>query len=123
MAEPTKRPSTRERRAHSAKARLTPDRAASSLEREKILREAKERTKSAKQIKDKHKTSAKMFAGSSSKGRFTSMYSSDFEGTYVSPPEARPTSPTRRNNPHPGKVVAIFTKWEGLIVYYTTCSK
>lgn len=103
MAEPTKRPSTRERRVHSAKARLTPDKS-NYLEREKILREAKERTKSAKQIKDKHKLSAKMFAGPSSKGRFTSQYSSDFEGTFVSPPEPRPTSPTRRNNPHPGKV-------------------
>lgn len=110
MAELTKRPSTRERRAHSAKARLTPEQPyAAALEQEKmkILREAKERAKSAKLIKDKHKTSAKMFVGSSSKGRFSTMYSTDYEGTFIPPPEPRPTSPTRRNNPHPGKVTVM----------------
>ena len=104
MAEPVKRPSTRERRAGSAKARLTPDPGLAAAEREYVVKEARERAKSAKNIKDKHKASVKMFPGPSSKGRFTSMYSSDFEGSFVPPAEPRPTSPTRRNNPHPAKV-------------------
>ncbi len=105
MAEPMKRPSTRERRAGSAKARLTPDTSLLAAERQQyIVKEARERAKSAKNIKDKHKASAKMFTGGSVKSRFATMYATDYDGTFVAPAEPRPTSPTRRNNPHPGKV-------------------
>ena len=107
MAE-LKRPSTRER-SHSAKARLTPPYATPEPnQNEMILKEAKERAKSAKAIKSKHKSSSGMFVQPSkhagNKSRFTSMYSQDFDGTFVPPAEIRPTSPTRRNNPHPAKV-------------------
>lgn len=104
MAEPIKRPSTRERRVNSAKARLTPDLSLLAAEREYIVKEAKERAKSAKNIKNKHKASGKMFPQASGKSRFTTMYATDYDGTFVPPAEPRPTSPTRRNNPHPGKV-------------------
>ena len=115
------RPSTRDRkRPQSARARLTPAPPPgpapqfTSLKSEKIAKEAKERVKSAKAIKNKHTSSAGVFSerppsrsAPSGFKRFTSMYSKDFDGTFVPPAEIRPTSPTRRNNPHPAKVERV----------------
>ena len=42
------------------------------------------------------------------KERYLSQYNRDFEGAYISPSEPRPTSPTRRNNPHPSQVLMIL---------------
>lgn len=104
---------TRERRVKSAKARLTPPHPpAPEVENivmnEKLAKMSLERVKSAKAIKNKHTSSGGVFAAGkpigAGKGRFTTMYSQDFDGTYAPPPEIRPTSPTRRNNPHPSKV-------------------
>lgn len=114
MAEPAKRPSTRDGkrpRSHSAKARITHP-PVSIISKEMIAKEANEIAKSAKAIKSKHTSSAGMFvprppsrsAPGGSGRRFTSMYSQDFEGSFVPPAEIRPTSATRRNNPHPTKV-------------------
>lgn len=120
------RPSTRDRkRPQSARARLTPapppgpapSQQFASLKSEKIAKETKERVKSAKAIKNKHTSSAGVFVSDmrppsrsapSSFKRFTSMYSKDFDGTFVPPAEIRPTSPTRRNNPHPAKQFMVW---------------
>ncbi len=88
-------------------ARLTPP--GPKFEEENIAKQAKERVKSAKANKSKHTSSAGVFVRppSRAKGappRFKTMYSQDFDGTFVPPAEPRPTSPTRRNNPHPTKV-------------------
>lgn len=115
MAEPVKRPSTREGRkprSHSAKARITPVPPPISMDHSEQITKELEAAKSAKAIKNKHTSSAAMFvvrppsrsAPQVGKARFTSMYSNDFEGSFVPPAEIRPTSPTRRNNPHPTKV-------------------
>ena len=119
MAEPVKkRPSTRDRprpRSHSAKARVTPPSGPPVVvSKEQIAKEARERAKSAKAIKSKHTSSSGMFlprppsrsAPAAGKARFRTMYSQDFDrdGTFVPPAEIRPTSATRRNNPHPTKV-------------------
>ena len=112
MAELKQRPGTRERpRSRSAKARLTPpgpETISLLADREAVVKEARERAKSAKIIRGKHTGSSKVFparpSSRASKDRFTSMYSTDFDGSFTQPPELRPTSPTRRNNPHPAKV-------------------
>ena len=105
MAEPGKRPSTRERKARSAKARLTPPTNPEVyLDLERVVRDRKERAQSAKANRDKHTSSTRVFRSTDNKGRFKSMYSQDFDGSFTTPAELRPTSPTRRNNPHPGKV-------------------
>ncbi len=112
MADLKQRPGTRERpRSRSAKARLTPpgpETVAMLADREAVVKEARERAKSAKVIRGKHTASSKVFparpSSRANKDRFTSMYSSDFDGSFTAPPELRPTSPTRRNNPHPAKV-------------------
>ena len=94
-------------RSRSARARLispVSGRVGPSLDREALVKEAKERAKSAKMIRGKHTGSSKVFPGHKSKDRFTSMYSTDFDGSFAPAPELRPTSPTRRNNPHPAKV-------------------
>lgn len=120
MADHSKRPGTRERpRSRSARARLTPPGPESTglaFDREAVIREAKERAKSAKLIRGKHTASTKVFPGQASKERFTSMYSTDFDGAFSSPSELRPTSPTRRNNPHPAKVTADYKLWVGLFI-------
>lgn len=113
MADLKQRPGTRERpRSRSARARLTPpgpETVALFSDREAVVKEARERAKSAKVIRGKHTASSKVFPGrpmgsKANKERFTSMYSTDFDGSFTAPPELRPTSPTRRNNPHPAKV-------------------
>ena len=96
----------------SAKARLTPEKDKyesfrQQQRQESLRKEARERATSAKAIRDKHHGSAKLFPrppSRSSRDRFTSSYSKDFDGTFLPPAELRPTSPTRRNNPHPAKV-------------------
>lgn len=118
MAELKQRPGTRERpRSRSAKARLTPpgpETVSLFTDREAVVKEARERAKSAKVIRGKHTGSSKIFparpSSRASKDRFTSMYSTDFDGSFTQPPELRPTSPTRRNNPHPAKVECA---WHG----------
>lgn len=98
-------------RSRSARARLSSaghGRVGPSFDRDALVMEAKERATSAKMIRGKHTNSTKVFPGQqnvkSGKERFTSMYSTDFDGSFAAPPELRPTSPTRRNNPHPAKV-------------------
>lgn len=116
------RPRTREKRprSHSAKARLTPappPRPPHGSHKNGGIVE--ERIKSAKAIRDQHTSSAAVLACPPSKSaglkRFTSMYSKDFDGTFVPPAEIRPTSPTRRNNPHPGKVGLERRGWGSLL--------
>ena len=99
------------RRIKSAKARLTPthppEGRSSPVNRKEVSKDAQERVLSAKAIRDKHHGSTKVFprpASRASKERFSSVYSKDFEGSFAPAAELRPTSPTRRHNPHPGKV-------------------
>ena len=77
------------------------------FDRQEVVHEARLRASSAKAIRDKHITSKKVFPRhhlKDPKEHYTTMYANDFDGKYVPPPEPRPTSPTRRNNPHPSKV-------------------
>lgn len=106
------RPPTRERRVKSAIARLTPP-SSDARDMDKLLKKmTQERVNSAKANKTKHTSSTGVFAAKPAKNdseedrkrRFATMYSLDYDGTYVPPPDLRPTSPTRRNNPHPSKV-------------------
>ena len=99
------------RRIKSAKARLTPTQPpegkSSPVSRKEVSKDAQERVLSAKAIRDKHHGSTKVFprpASRASKERFSTVYSKDFEGSFAPAAELRPTSPTRRHNPHPGKV-------------------
>ena len=94
------------RRARSAKARLTPTQGQPDLS-SSLAKEALERQASAKAIRDKHNHSDKVFPRPKSRGskeRFSTMYSSDYDGAFAPAADLRPTSPTRRHNPHPGKV-------------------
>ena len=114
MADQKQRPSTRERRIKSAKARLTPPHPPTDpRDMDKLLKKmTKERVNSATANKTKHTSSAGVFqtkpakdyTAEDRKKRFATMYSLDFDGSYVPPPDLRPTSPTRRNNPHPSQV-------------------
>lgn len=73
-------------------------------------KERKKRVKSAKLNREKQNSSTKVFPRPQSaekKERYTSIYNKDFEGSYIPPTEPRPTSPTRRNNPHPSQVLPI----------------
>ena len=97
------------RRVQSAKARLTPTKQQADLAApsSSLAREAQA---SARAIREKHNASGKVFprpkSRSGAKERFSTMYSKDFDGTFAPAAELRPTSPTRRHNPHPGKVRA-----------------
>ena len=117
--ESAQRPASKNGRVKSATARITfPGPEKSSFDKKGVAKEARERANSAKAIREKHLASAKIFPrppSRGSKGRFTTLYSSDFDGSFVPPAELRPTSPTRRNNPHPGKV----RKGVGLIKLHT----
>jgi len=98
------------RRVKSAIARLStpPDEEVQLKdELEVIQKEFKQRTASAHNIRKQHTSSKKIIPGatkSEKQDRFKSMYSADFRGKYTTPPECRPTSPTRRHNPHPSRV-------------------
>ena len=96
--------SAKPRRVKSAKARLTPTKS------EAPSNPAREAQASARAIRDKHNASGKVFPrpNSRAKERFSTMYSKDFDGTFAPAAELRPTSPTRRHNPHPGKVSTRF---------------
>lgn len=107
--------SAKPRRVKSARARLTPtqqvDKSPAMTSRD-LTKEAQERVLSAKAIRDKHNGSTKVFPrpeSRASKERFSTVYSKDFEGSFAPAAELRPTSPTRRHNPHPGKVSKIST--------------
>jgi len=114
MADQKQRPTTRERRIKSAKARLAPPQPPKDArDMDKLLMKmTKERVNSATANKTKHTSSAGVFAAKPAKEytevdkkkRFTTMYSLSFDGSFVPPPDLRPTSPTRRNNPHPSQV-------------------
>jgi len=99
------------RRVKSAVARLSPLSEDQSLqlqdEQAVIQKEFKQRTTSAQNIRKQHTSSRKVISevtGPEKQDRFKTMYSADFRGKYVTPPECRPTSPTRRHNPHPSRV-------------------
>ena len=110
-------------RSKSAKARLTPVPPPGGPPHKsgEIL---EERVRSAKAIKSKHTSSSGVLARPPSRSagstkRFTTMYSKDFDGTFVPAAEIRPTSPTRRNNPHPGKVDLPMEGCEGGGAHYS----
>ena len=68
------------------------------------------RVSSARLNREKNTSSKKVFprpGSAEKKERYTSMYNKDFDGTYMPPTDPRPTSPTRRNNPHPSQVTII----------------
>jgi hypothetical protein len=72
---------------------------------------AKERVHSALVNKERNDSSKKVFPPplpKENKDRYISMYNKDFEGSYMPPLEPRPTSPTRRNNPHPTKQFMVW---------------
>lgn len=77
-------------------------------------KDVKKRVHSARGNKMKNEDSKKVFprsikdTGLAVKERYRSQYNKDFEGSYISPVEPRPTSPTRRNNPHPSQVRACY---------------
>lgn len=111
------RPASRSRRAKSATARMiTPpppptELGISSIPLTESVKETKDkRGTSAKANKEKNESSKKVFPGGGGydkKERYLSIYNKDYEGTYMMPTEPRPTSPTRRNNPHPSQVCVI----------------
>ena len=112
MSDPTKRPQSRDGRTKSAIARLKtpPEHHLKHGGVAKDDHERKQRVKSARLNRDKHVSSKKVFPRPSSadKERYRTQYARDFEGfRYTLPISARPTSPTRRNNPHPTKVHGV----------------
>ncbi len=71
------------------------------------VKERQKRVSSATVNRDKNNASKKVFprpGSADKKERYTSIYNKDFEGSFLPPTEPRPTSPTRRNNPHPSQV-------------------
>ena len=72
------------------------------------VKQRDKRVSSAKLNREKNNSSKKVFprpgSAEKNKERYTSMYNKDFDGTYMPPTDPRPTSPTRRNNPHPSQV-------------------
>lgn len=105
---------SKRRRVKSAVARLSPlpEKQSDHLEDETkvIQKEFKQRTTSAQNIRKQHTSSKKVISGGAGperQDRFKTMYSADFRGKYVTPPECRPTSPTRRHNPHPSRVSTV----------------
>lgn len=84
------------------------------------VKERKKRVKSAKLNREKQNSSTKVFPrplSAEKKERYTSMYNKDFEGSYIPPTEPRPTSPTRRNNPHPSQVCICRCKHKYYVVH------
>lgn len=99
------------RRVKSAVAKLSPlpeDQPDQMQDELKVIqKEFKQRTTSAQNIRKQHTSSRKVITGApgpEKQDRFKTMYSAEFRGKYVTPPECRPTSPTRRHNPHPSRV-------------------
>ena len=110
------------RRVKSAVARLSPlpedQRSQMQDELKVIQKEFKQRTTSAQNIRKQHTTSKKVISGGTGpekQDRFKTMYSADFRGKYVTPPECRPTSPTRRHNPHPSRVSITVRNYGDLL--------
>ena len=109
---PDKKPGTRPR-ISSAKARLSTPPEQTVMDEDRVKKEYKQRVQSAQQIRDAHTRAKKpaVFQKKVKKGekteRFSTSYSKDYRGSVVPPPVARPTSPTRRNNPHPTHVSVI----------------
>lgn len=106
--------SAKPRRVKSARARLTPTQQLDKSPTINAAKEAQERVLSAKAIRDKHNGSTKVFprpSSRASKERFSTVYSKDFEGSFAPAAELRPTSPTRRHNPHPGKVSKLLCRF------------
>ena len=105
------RPQSRDRRTKSAIARLTPPEPEKPKQSHQLgAKEREKRVKSASLNREKNQSSKKVFPRPSSgdkKERYRTIYNKDFEGTYISPVEPRPTSPTRRNNPHPTQVSTL----------------
>ena len=103
--QPGKRP-----RAHSAKGRLSTPPEQTTRNETQVKREFDQRLKSAAQIRDAHTRAGKtmVFAKKEKRKdkveRFSTSYCKEFTGEVVLPPAARPSSPTRRNNPHPNHV-------------------
>lgn len=94
-------------RTKSATARLqTPPELLKKFQ-EQVVKERRKRVSSARQNREKQESSKKVFPKTvtgDQRDRYRTVYTNDFEGTYLPPTEGRPTSPTRRNNPHPAKV-------------------
>lgn len=125
------RPGSRSRRIKSATARMITPPDPSHLIKPTFpggpsVKEKDKRVDSAKLNREKNESSKKVFPPPSSneknKERYRSIYNKDFEGTYMTPLEPRPTSPTRRNNPHPSHVstdTACITQYESLLPSYS----
>lgn len=94
----------------SAKARLSTPPEQTPWDDGQVKEEYQQRVKSAALIRDAHtRTGKSMFKPQKEKKtekqeRYSTSYSNHFTGTAVRPPSARPSSPTRRNNPHPTQV-------------------
>ena len=104
-----RKPGTRPR-VSSAKARLSTPPEQTPWDDGQVMQEYQQRVKSAALIRDAHtRTGKSMFKPPSEKKaekqeRYSTSYSNHYTGTAVRPPSARPSSPTRRNNPHPTQV-------------------
>ena len=111
-------------RIKSATARLTPPGLQKPLQIQQAgVKERQKRVSSAKLNREKQNSSKKVFPRPSSaekKERYKTVYNKDFEGMYQPPTEPRPTSPTRRNNPHPSQVCILACRcgleWINLLV-------
>lgn len=107
------------RRSKSAKARLTPTEPMKP--KQDLSQSAKERAEFALLNREKNESSKKVFPRPSSgdkKERYRTIYNKDFEGSFITPLEPRPTSPTRRNNPHPSKVIIFYTIQKLIAINY-----
>eukprot|EP00731_Ephydatia_muelleri_P016259 Em0009g683a len=110
--QPAGRPPSQEGRVKSAHiGPVPPSPTQARFDRQEVVHEARLRASSAKAIRDKHITSKKVFPRQplkDPKEHYTTMYAQNFDGKFVPPPEPRPTSPTRRNNPHPSKQFMVW---------------
>ena len=125
---PERKPGVRPR-ISSAKARLSTPPEQTVMDEDRVKQDYKQRVQSAQQIRDAHTRAKKPTVFSQKKGkkgekkeRFSTSYSKDFRGSVVPPPVARPTSPTRRNNPHPTKVNQCSLLWRRFSSPHTQCS-
>lgn len=104
-----RKPGTRPR-VSSAKARLSTPPEQTPWHDGQVKEEYQQRVKSAALIRDAHtRTGKSMFKPpkemkTEKRERYSTSYGNHFTGTSARPPSARPSSPTRRNNPHPTQV-------------------
>lgn len=101
-------------RVKSASGRRSSSEKPLEIQQQPSVKERQKRVSSARLNREKNNSSKKVFprpGSAEKKERYTSIYNRDFEGTYQRPTEPRPTSPTRRNNPHPSQVCTYTFSW------------